>query len=261
MLFAAVFTATPIIAAPKAATTPAPAVKAAAKKKVVAAPLQATVKSVTGIVEKLSGDDKHAKWRPLKPGEKLSEQTVIRTGLGARVVLTFADRGQVTVKSGTKIGISSFRKSGKLVKTRLGLKYGAIRAQVDSSRGSNDFRVRTPVATLAATGTSGNIAQWGDFSFQCKGTSGSWRAKTPLRTIAVRRGEWTNRQGTPSIRIALAKLDPKIGDIHGGLTRIEVKQLQRNSGPIKTQTFRGRHAFARIRRVPRHLIARLPVKR
>ncbi|MDP7288479.1 MAG: hypothetical protein QGH94_10850, partial [Phycisphaerae bacterium] len=33
MLFAAVFTATPIIAAPKAATTPAPAVKAAAKKK------------------------------------------------------------------------------------------------------------------------------------------------------------------------------------------------------------------------------------
>jgi len=252
VLLISIFTSLALCAEPKAAPAvkPAskPAVKPVEKTKPATKPLQATVESVSGIVEVLPAGEKNGKWRKMKVGDILSEQTVIRTGLGAKAVLKFDDRGHVTVKSGTKIGISSFRKSGKLVKTRLGLKYGAIRAQVDSSRGANDFRVRTAAATLAATGTHGNIAHWGDFSFQCKGTGGSWRARTPRRTVVVRAGEWSNRKAPLPIGLAVAKIDSKIGDIHGGLTKIEVTQLQRNSGPLKTKAFLGRRTLRVIRR-------------
>ena len=262
VLLISIFTSLAFCAEPKAAPAakpaPKPAVKPVEKTKPATKPLQATVESVSGIVEMLSTGDKNGKWRKMKVGDALSEQTIVRTGLGAKAVLKFDDRGLVTVKSGTKIGIASFRKSGKLVKTRLGLKYGAIRAQVDSSTGSNDFRVRTAAATLAATGTSGNIAHWGDFSVQCKGTGGSWRARTPRRTVVVRAGESTNRKAPLPISLKLARIDPNIGDIHGGLTKIEVIQRRRNRVPIKSTGFTGRRVVHVLKR-RRCDIVRLPV--
>jgi len=246
-----IFTSPALWAAPEAAPASKPAVKPVGKAKPATEPLQATVESVSGIVEVLPTGRKDGKWRKMKVGDVLSEQTVIRTGLGARAVLKFDDRGLVTVKSGTKIGISSFRKSGKLVKTRLGLKYGAIRAQVDSSTGKNDFRVRTAAATLAATGTTGDIAHWGDFQFQCKGGAGSWRARMPRRILSVLPGERTNHKGALPINLKLARIDPKIGDVHGGLTKVEVTQRLRNSGPIKTTGFAGRRALQLLRRCRR----------
>ena len=207
--------------------------KEPAEVKAVSVALTATVKSVSGIVERFSGDAKNGKWEAAKAGDILAERSLLRTGLGGRAVLKFADRGDVTGKSGTKVGISSFRKTGKLVKTTLGLKYGALRAQVDSSRGANDFRVRTAAATLAATGTSGNVAQWGDFSLQFQGTTGTWKARTQRKITSIRPGEWTNRKAAKSIGIVLNKLDTKVGDPHGGLTKAETVQLQRNRGAIK----------------------------
>ena len=239
-------TSAPILAQPEAA----------ADDKAGAA-LKAVVKSVSGIVETRSGDDRNGKWRKLKVGDVLSERSLIRTGLGGGAVLKFVDRGEVTVKSGTKIGISSFRKSGDLVKTRLGLKYGAIRAQVDSSRGKNDFRVRTAVATLAATGTSGNLAQWGDFSLQFQGTTGIWRAKTPKKITSIRAGQWTNKDGAPSIAIVLDKLDTKVGDPHGGLTKAETVELQTNRRAIKTTSPKSKDAFTIKRRSRRDAVVRV----
>ena len=238
-----ILTATPILAQPKAAANEKPVAKDDA-----GTAMKAGVKSVSGIVETRSADDQDGKWRQLKVGDALSERSLIRTGLGGKVVLKFADRGEVTVKSGTKIGIGSFRKNGNLVKTRLGLKYGALRAQVDSSRGANDFRVRTPVATLAATGTSGNIAQWGDFSLQFHGTTGAWRAKTQKKITSIRAGEWTNRDAAPSIAIVLDKLDTKVGDPHGGLTKAETVELQMNRGGIKVASPKGKDTFTGRRR-------------
>jgi len=248
----AIFTATPVLAQGKAP----------AEVKAASIALTATVKSVSGIVERFSGDAKNGKWQAVKAGDILPERSLLRTGLGGRAVLKFADRGDVTVKSGTKIGISEFRKTGRLVKTTLGLKYGALRAQVDSSRGANDFRVRTAAATLAATGTSGNVAQWGDFSLQFQGTTGTWKAQTERKITSIRPGEWTNRKAAKSIGIVLNKLDTKVGDPHGGLTKAETVQLQINRGAIKpispksTDTTSGRRRSRRAAVVRRLIILR-----
>jgi len=203
----------------KPTTNKAPAKKVAAKTD----KLTVTAASVSGIAEQRSATDEKAKWVPLKVGDVLNEMTLIRTGLGGKVVLKFADRGDVTINSGSKIGIASFRKQGKLVKTRLGLKYGAIRAQVDSSRGANDFRVRTAAGTLAATGTGGYMAQWGDFSFQAKGTGGSWQAEIANRTANLIAGEWTDKNLSQPLAALLEKQDSKIAPT--GLTVAELKNV------------------------------------
>ena len=192
--------------------------------------LTVTATSVSGIAEQRSDTDEKAKWAPIKAGDVLNEMTLVRTGLGGKVVLKFSNRGNVTIKSGSKIGIASFRKQGKLVKTRLGLKYGAIRAQVDSSRGANDFRVRTAVGTLAATGTGGDMAQWGDFAFQAKGTDGSWEVKIADRIAALIAGEWTDKELSQPLAALLTKQGVKLGDPHGGLTLAELKNLLLNGG-------------------------------
>jgi len=216
--------------AAKAAPAPAkPAPKAPAAKK-AANKLEVTVVSVSGIAEQRSAAVEKAKWTTIKAGDVLDEMTIIRTGLGAKVVLKMADSGKVTVKSGSKIGIASFRKTGKLVKTRLGLKYGAIRAQVDSSRGANDFRVRTAVGTLAATGTGGDLAQWGDFSFQAKGTEGAWQAVVADRILELLEGEWTDKELGQPLSLLLAKHGIKVGGGFGGLTLGELKNLLMNGG-------------------------------
>jgi len=243
---------------------PAPADKPAAGDRTEPAALTVTVESVSGIAEKRSAAAEGGKWESLRAGDVLGELSLIRTGLGARVVLKFADRGDVTVKSGTKIGIASFRKTGKLVKTRLGLKYGAIRARVDSTRGANDFRIRTAVGTLAATGTSGNLAQWGDFSVQFKGTTGSWRANIADKITSVAAGEWTDRKASPSISIVLDRLDTKIGDLHGGLTKAEVRNLRLHSRSRTVSEFIRRFSkTVRLRRtagMSRHrILNRLPL--
>jgi len=114
--------------------------------------LKPVVESVSGRAQKLLPGEGN-KWTPLKVGDVLDEMTVIRTGYNTVVVLKLADRGSVTIKGVTKIGISEFRKEGDLVKTRLGLKYGMFRAKVKSEVGPNDFRVKTPTATLSVRGS------------------------------------------------------------------------------------------------------------
>jgi hypothetical protein len=214
-------------AATKTVAKAAPAPKAPAARK-AADRLEVTVVSVSGIAEQRSAAVENAKWTRIKAGDVLNEMTLVRTGLGAKLVLKMADSGQLTVKSGTKIGIASFRKTGKLVKTRLGLKYGAIRAQVDSSRGANDYRVRTAVGTLAATGTGGDLSQSGDFSFQAKGTEGAWQVVVSDRILELIAGEWTDKELGQPLALFLAKHNIKLGDGFGGLTLGELKNLLLN---------------------------------
>jgi len=227
-----ILSAGPILAQAKADKAPArkAADQAGKKDSGEAEKLTVTATSVSGIAEQRSATDEKAKWAPIKAGDVLNEMTLVRTGLGGKVVLKFSNRGNVTIKSGSKIGIASFRKQGKLVKTRLGLKYGAIRAQVDSSRGANDFRVRTAVGTLAATGTGGYMAQWGDFGFRAWGTDGSWEQRIADRIITLLAGEWTDGELTMPLAALLAKHGVKLGDLYGGLTLAELKNLLLNDG-------------------------------
>ena len=189
-----------------------------------------TVVSVSGIAEQRSAREENAKWTAIKAGDVLDEMTLVRTGLGGKVVLKLSNRGLVTVKSGTKIGIASFSQQDKMVKTRLGLKYGAIRAKVDSTQGANDFRVRTAVGTLAATGTGGDMAQWGDFAFQAKGTHGSWRLVIAKSVRSIKPGESTNKNMSKPLATLLMKNGVNMGDPHGGLTSSELKNLILNGG-------------------------------
>ncbi len=203
-----------------------------------AKPGQITVLSVEGRAQKLVASDGKNTWQPIKAGEKLSEQTVIRTGFRSSVVLRFADRGEVTVRNATKMGIGEFRKSGDSVRTRLGLKYGAVRASVDSSRGPNDWQVRTPVATLSVRGTSGDVAYSGDGGARCKGSAGRWSMKTGSRSRIIRPTEMSSTlvSGggglTRSINIFKQARDMQMGDTFGGLSRPEKKTLvNHGTGP------------------------------
>jgi len=105
----AVLAATGFSAPPKATTRPS------GDNNAGSAPI--IVKSISGIAQRRAGNVKNSKWVQMKIGDIVPEHSLIRTGLGGKVVLKFADRGDITIKSGTKIGIG---KNGKGVKARPG---------------------------------------------------------------------------------------------------------------------------------------------
>lgn len=193
-------------------------------------PLEVTVQSVTPPAQKQqAGADDDAPWQDLVVGEQLGEQTIIRTGLGARVVLEFSDRGEVVVKGATKMGIGEFRKTGSHVDTRVGMKYGSMRATVDSSSGTNDFRVATPVATLAVEGTGGSFAYNFGWGLWIRSFENDWMVRVPfMPPEQVPQGGWSNDQQQTSDVIFRELLDTQQGGPYS-LTGGEKKYL-RNHG-------------------------------
>ena len=215
--------------------------------------IKATVVSVSGPAQKFVATNGR-KWEKLKAGEELGELTVIRTGLGAKVVLKFADRGEIVVNNATKIGIAELRKDGEDVKANVGLKYGTMRASVESGRGKNDFRISTPVATLSVRGSSADVGFMADSSRMLDAKAGLWRV---LRKLAlaqaqegaaerlVRAGEVANSTPETPITIALQQRASQVYDSFG-ITMAEQKTLVLNqtgkrinntpSGGTKTTT-------------------------
>jgi len=191
-------------------------------------PLKVTVKQVSGIAQRFV-PGKDGKWVALKAGDKLDEMTIIRTGFRSRVVLAFADKSVVTINRATKMGIGEFRKAGKLTRMKLGLKYGSLHATVEKARGPNDFRVATPVATLAVTGSEGISRFSGDFGFEMKCSSGKWKLKKGFKSRSLIAGESTNNQLAMPIKLAKKRATLHVGDALGGLTGKEIK-FMRNHG-------------------------------
>lgn len=188
--------------------------------------LKVTVTSVVGLAQKRLSDDPQGKWQALKVNDILSDKTIIRTGLGAKVVLKAENRGLITIKSGTKAGIDTLIQRGTLVTARLGLKYGSMRARMDPAAGQNDFRLTTAVATLSTRGCGINSAFSGDFGFFAKSFESIWDANTPSGGTQIGEGQSTDGDLTPSHRIAGRNRSTQMGDIHGGLTEIETLNLQ-----------------------------------
>jgi len=217
----------PLLAAPPAETQQAvPAPAPAPDQK----PMTVTVVSVSGPAQRLNLAAGEKDWQPLKAGEKLNELTVIRTGLGAKVVLKFEDRGEVTVNNATKVGIGEFRKDGDLAKTKLGLKYGTLHARVDRTAGPSDFRVVTAVAVASVRGSHGTLGFSGDMGMGIQGGSGTWNVATGAGSQNIQPGQTTNGNLTDPIELALDNLDPKMGDVHGGLDPTEEGNLRNNGG-------------------------------
>ncbi len=202
----------------------APAKTAPAKVATAISGQKVTVISVSGVAEKIVAGKKS----PLKAGDQLDELTVIRTGLRTKVVLKLGDRGEIIINRATKMGIAEFRKQNKLTRTRLGLKYGSIRATIDSSKGPNDAQISTPVATLSVRGTGGDIGYTGDRGLGLRGRSGTWRVAVGNRTRNVAAGEQTNSQLAMSIMMMVQQQTTYLGDTTGGLTSSEINALTQN---------------------------------
>jgi len=198
--------------------------------------MTATVLSVAGQVERLvpGGDGRKDKWVPVKVGEKLDELTVIHTGFRSKAVLRFADRGEVTINRGTKVGIGEFRKRGNMVRTRLGLKYGMMRAKVDSSRGPTDMQVRTAVATLSVRGTQGLIGST-ERGLGLRSQEHQWRVASGNRTRNVVAGEFTDTRLTPPILFVQQRFNTPLGDFFG-LSRTERRSLIHNPPTLNPST-------------------------
>jgi len=188
------------------------------------------VVAVEGIAQKREAGDPDGDWQPVKVGDELDELTILRTGLGSQVTLKFADRGEFIVRSGTKVGISEFRKEGQFARARLGLKYGSMKASVDSTRGPNDFRVSTPVATLSVRGTAGKYSFSGDMGMNVHGDHGSWLTQSGSRSMRIFSGQKTNHSLALPSRLALQGHTANMGPAGGGMTKPELRNLTHNGG-------------------------------
>lgn len=216
----------------KPAATPPAKADATAKdaKPAAAVELTATVESVKPEAQWRSAKDPKAKWAPLKKGQRIETLTMIRTGFGAKVTLRFHDETRVHVRSCTTMGLSHCYKANGKMSVEVGLKYGALRSNVDSTKTPTDFQVATPVATLSARGTSGWVSYSYDKGLQARSFVHIWRVMGIRGAMNLHPGYATNGKLTPQEILARRKADTEQGDPHGGQTRGEMDNLIRNGG-------------------------------
>ncbi len=212
------------------AKTPAAAPASAPAK---AADGQIVCLAVTGQVQKGATVEGQVKWQPLAVGDVLDEMTIIRTGLSSSAVIRMADKVEARINSATKIGISEFRTAGGVTKTNLGLKYGTVRAHVDSSKGANDFRVSTPTATLSVTGSEPECQYSVD-----EGARG-WSYEGHLTLggglgggQTVNPGEGLGENSQPPTEGILGQFRTLLGDVFGGLDPSELYGQSHNGGGL-----------------------------
>ncbi len=198
------------------------------------------VVSVSGVVEKsVLGSDGKDKWEAVKAGEKLNELTIIRTGFASKVVLKFADRGQVVVNNATKAGIREFRKKGNEVRTNIGLKYGTMHATVDRSAGPNDFSISTPVATLSVRGSEAPVGYTGDMGMGMRNVNGNWNIRSDNKQQNVSPGETGNNLLTHFLELARQKRGIGIIGKKGNLSKKEARNLRNNRSGLGLLRFIG----------------------
>ncbi len=174
------------------------------KKDPAPEPIKVTVADVTGQAQWMDTAAEKASWKTIKKDDVLTELAVIRTGLRSSVILKLEDRSLVTIRSGTKIGIAEASRSGKAAKTRLGLKYGSIRAKVDSTTGPSDFQVSTPVATLSVRGSLDDFSFGGDNGARGESFEGLLKLLANGRSQTVNPGEQTG-SGLPLPILAIMR--------------------------------------------------------
>jgi hypothetical protein len=151
-----------------------------------------TVESVKGPAQYCDTSGGKTKWVALKKGDKLGELTVVRTGFGSNVVLHFKDDTRVTIHGAAKMGIREFKKSEKVTTTKIGLKYGVIKARVDSTRNPNDFKVKVQNTTLAITGSGGVAGGFADAGAFFANLFGEMGVSNAAGFLQLLEGHFTN---------------------------------------------------------------------
>ncbi len=115
-------------------------------------PLRAVIKVVEGTVETRPGPDQP--WAPVAVGMQLAEGSDLRTGFRARCVVDMVD-SLVQADALTVLRIADLRWDGEKVRTRVHLKQGNTRSEVEKPRMKSDFAIVTPSAVLSVRGTKG----------------------------------------------------------------------------------------------------------
>jgi hypothetical protein len=194
----------------------------------------ATVVSTKGPAEYavINGQDE-PEWKKLQADLALPAGSVIRTGFRAHVVLKLPDGTTVEIRRATKIGISQLGRDEAqgAGKTRIGLKYGTIRAKVEKQQAAGDVEVATPVATLSVAGSEAEIGYAVDTCLGVQTQAGAWNvARCPCRNIVVPAGDETDCALLPGVMLKMYRRDSYMaGPL--GLTAIDKRvDLLRGTG-------------------------------
>lgn len=159
-------------ASTQATTSAAIALAQAAEKNPTA--IKAKVIEVKGVVETVPvGTDPldADAWKPLKEGDTIGNDVMIRTGLRSRCVLMFGEEPNqtvISVRRATLARISEFVRTSTEQRIKLGLGYGAIRGGSSEGTLRSDVVIDSTVATLAKRGTEG-------FELEIEPTTGRFR--------------------------------------------------------------------------------------
>ncbi|MFP3937994.1 MAG: FecR domain-containing protein [Phycisphaerae bacterium] len=174
--------------------------------------IAATVVSVSGRAQKLATD---SDWKDLVAGDELGGNTVIRTGLGSEVVLELAGYGEVTIDRATKMGIGELSKEGDSARAHMGLKYGRLRAEVETTAGPTDMRIQTAAATLSIRGSGAKVAHMGTQT-RASSYQGSWGLSSPSGFTVLSSGQGGGNAMTPWQTTNTKGTQPGLlGQLHG----------------------------------------------
>jgi hypothetical protein len=137
------------------------------------------------------------------------------------------------------IGLANLVRRGDTVTSEIGLKFGSMKARVDSSQGPNEFHISTPEGTLSVRGSFGRVSYFVDKGLNFCDVEGIWRLNTNIGKTNVQPGECTDNKLTPSTVISSRHRDTRMGDPNGGTTRKEEDNLRNNGGGRGIFSFSG----------------------
>ena len=120
--------------------------------------LKAVVMEVKGTAQARAS--RKEKWRDLKKDDVLKPGVSVRTGRKSHVALRIGLNASMLIDRQTRVSIPEIIQKGKVLKTRVTMKFGKADLKVDVIGLDNDFGVSTPTATLAVRGTSARL--WWD---------------------------------------------------------------------------------------------------
>jgi hypothetical protein len=111
----------------------------------------AVVRELVGTVEmKAPGK---AEWEPVRPGQRLSADTLISTGFKSTANIVLGD-SVLTVRPLTRLSITEISRHAEGDRVDLNLRAGRVRAEVKPPSGrSVDFSIRSPAITASVRGT------------------------------------------------------------------------------------------------------------
>ncbi|GJM26356.1 MAG: hypothetical protein DHS20C16_27710 [Phycisphaerae bacterium] len=159
--------------------------------------MKATVVEVKGTVETApDGTDPTdiKAWKPIKEGDQLGQNVMIRTGLRSRCVLMFGEEPNqtvISVRRATLARISEFAKTPTEQRIRMGLGYGAIRGGSSEGTLRSDVVINSTVATLAKRGTEG-------FELEVEPTTGRFRISLAQSGLVEALSRLNNQRRTVS---------------------------------------------------------------